>query len=281
MALSSLSTVNQALANIQDTARGAPMPLDAIEARRAARAAEQIAQHEAQSKRIKAMEDAASGQATRAATAHTATVFEQVSKANPITAEPGSKEYLKQGMAWSAAALNSGNEDAIKAASDFLAKTSQIQGATELDLGTLKGVATAAEAEADMASAASSRAAAQLNTNLAAKTTGKLSPDAVAWAQGFVMSNDPGKQGWLSIFKPDMKPEEIQQSSMELARLYDTAIRQQVASGATVIDHASAEQEALRLFQLRQGQQAPVQPQGATGTGQGGVDPRFDFGQGM
>lgn len=136
MALSSLSTVNQALSNIHDTAKTAPMPLDAIEQRRQERMAERISAHEAMSKRMVAEEGRASGQATRATEAATALILQQLP---PPPEDTESKEYVQWMRKVIAHTTASGDPGAMKLGSELAGKLNQMQSTGGIDPGTLGG----------------------------------------------------------------------------------------------------------------------------------------------
>jgi len=141
MPLSSLSTVNTALNNIYDTAKTAPMPLDAIEARRASNQAERLAEYEAGTKRMTANEYGRAGEATRATEAATALVLKQI---GPPPKDTRSPEYTQWVRESAGILISSGDQSALKLGNEMLSKLEQTSKTGQLDPGTQGGAQAAA-----------------------------------------------------------------------------------------------------------------------------------------
>lgn len=140
MALSSLSTVNRALDNIHETASNAPMPLDAIEARRQQRESERLKAYEAQSERSKVNEYAAAGQAERAAQAATQTILQGAPKMK--AKDPRDPAFVQQYKQIQQYLYNSGDTGATKIAADMAPHITKLMDSAKLDPGTMEGELT-------------------------------------------------------------------------------------------------------------------------------------------
>lgn len=200
-----MGVLQTGLQNIQRTAETAPMPLDALEAKRARDQAEKLAAYEAQTNRLKAeaagtTARATSAQEARKAKALTDEVAEirRIKAENPMTKKPGEPGYLQEKYNIYTQATLSENPDVRDWAHDMMGtfdkelKTSTggaMVGERGLEAGALESAANATEAmvQADVA-----RSGQQLQQAYATE------PDRV-WAKGIIAGMNPttlGFGGW-------------------------------------------------------------------------------------
>lgn len=153
MALSSLGMIPQIIGGIQTGLTGTT-PLEAIEARRAARAEEAIKQQEADSGSLQAHEYAMAGQSKRAAEARTQALL---NNAPHITVkDPRDPMWLQQYKQLTQYLLNTGDPTLIKMGQEGLSKLTEIQKSGALDTGTQEGLRVAAGNYKDIAAAEAS-----------------------------------------------------------------------------------------------------------------------------
>jgi len=132
-----------------------PLPLDVLEARRAAREQEELARFKADSERTKADEYAAAGQGERAVQARTAQVMQQAR--GMMTAESvKDPQFSTQAKEVIQHLMNSGDPGAIKAATEMAPIIEKFMESEPTDPSTMKGELTKSQIEKNKRSPAGS-----------------------------------------------------------------------------------------------------------------------------
>lgn len=247
MALSTLGGLAASgMANLQRSSEGIVQPLDAIEARRAARAKEQMQQQEANAATMKAQaaqraaaEAEAAGQAKRAAEQATREIMANMPE---IDVESMSDPDFTQGLRGQILHLrNSGDPAAIAASEDLMDKLKSFSETGQIDPNTAQGSMRKADVEAQQSQTELNRSMTRMNTTDATKQD-------VEWATAFIHQNDPGRQGMFN-FKRNYTPEQRVIKANELASILDQVKREYAANnGGAQMPLGQAQNKALAEF---------------------------------
>ena len=259
MPLSTLGGAQAAgMAGIQRSFEGIVQPLDAIEARRAKRAAEAVESQKARAAELKAqaaqrtaMEGQAAGEARRAGAAQTQNVMANLPTINEE--DLLKPEFPQQIRRQIKAALNSGDPSAMEWARKAMTDIKSFSTTSAADPGTLQG----AGAIQDVARSKSEQT---LNESMARADVPTAPEDVTQWAMAVVHEKDPGRQGWSSLWMRNYSMEQRVRKGYELAQLLDQVKREYAASNrGQQMPVAQAQAEALSRFEEMEG----GTPQGA------------------
>jgi len=219
-----------------------PTALDMIGERRERERAAELAEYNAMTDRGTMMEKMAAGQAERATEAQTALAFEQLP---PVTAEVGTKEWVKQIQEQLRAAQNSGNPDLQKWAITGYAQLDQVAQGAPIDPGNLRGAKAKAQIENwEEEAGAFRRTGAEKDEY---DTRGGPSKVDLVWAQAILEDPglDPNTKGLSAIINKNWSADKKAELAATLAEVLDQIKKQYIRDYGVPMDTIEAQKQAL------------------------------------
>jgi hypothetical protein len=264
MALSSIGPKNVTNSAWQ-LAMMSDAPLKGIREGRESRRLADLEQYKADTERMKAGEYVTAGARGREAAA---TMQEYASKAPKLDRKTPEKyiETLNDRIAYF---LESPYTDHQAEASKMAEKLDTLIGATKGGTGTVAEASTqsqmdlrAAQATGEYAQAGLDTAETAIRQSLVKSDMPEATGAAKAWAESFVKSNDPNKQGWMGLIRKNYGIAEVGQLGLQLAARYDYWQRMLTIQN-NYIPPSPAEVEAKVLEEVQQGGGLPFRAGGA------------------